>query len=234
MTLQTKFDGETLQFDSKIRRLTKFIDVTMPPLVAANDIESLRFLMETVVVMTVAYLDRYLTNLISTATFARERDARVFLQKHGTEREKEQSRTCDIRVLRAIMTSRASLLARNGRRVDETFEFLLGFGLWPSDERTAKLIRDLARLRNLILHHDGHPEYSHFTDMEVPGFITAFSKELGFYRMNLVTSASLVLEGLQAVFALLKHIQGAIAADERWKWRGPLEHLPPTLIDEEH
>ncbi len=233
MTPQTKFDAETLQFDSKIRRLTKFIDVTMNPLVAAKDIESLRFLMETVVVMMVAYLDRYLTNMISTATFARDHDVRVFLKKHGTEREKAQSQACDIRMLRAIMTTRASLLARKGRDVNNTFEFLLGFGLWPSDERTAKLVRDLARLRNLILHHDGHPESSHFKEMEIPGFITEFSKEHGFYRMNLATSAPLVLEGLQAVLALLKHIQEGITADERWKWRGPLERLPPTLIDEE-
>jgi len=111
MTPQTKFDAETLQFDSKIRRLTKFIDVTMNPLVAAKDIESLRFLMETVVVMMVAYLDRYLTNIISTATFARDHDVRVFLKKHGTEREKLQSQACDIRTLRAIMTTRATLMS---------------------------------------------------------------------------------------------------------------------------
>lgn len=172
--------------------------------------------------------------MFSTATYAREADVRIWLKVNGNSHEKERAAASPVGELRQIMARRASLLNKNGRRLDATFEFLFGFPVWPEDAKAAALVRDFARLRNLIVHGGGYPEKAHFDEMETTGLITEASKEFRFYRMNLATSAPLVMEGIKAVAALVTRLSAQFLADERWKWRGPLEQLPPTLTDDEN
>jgi hypothetical protein len=227
--IQTKFEGEIRQFTSKLERLSGYLDVVQRSL-RPKDVDASRFLIETVVVMMVAFLDHFLRSVIGTATYAREVDARVYLAKKGNEADRKLAASCTVKHLRAVMSRRASLVGKRSD-LEVTFQFLLGFSVWPDDPRQASLIRDLARLRHLIVHEGGYPERAHFEQMEVAGLITEASQELGFYRMNLVTAAPIVKEGIEAVNVLVTRFQERVLADDRWKWRGPLEQLPQSITE---
>lgn len=227
MNAETRFDGEALQFAHKAKRLKNYLDVVMRALKQQTDEDATRFLLETLVVMMIAFLDHYLSSVISTGTFARQGVAREWLRPRLPKEQQAAIDSWSVAHLRSWMSNRSSLLKREGRYLDETFKFLFGFSVWPENERAAKLVRDFARLRNLIVHQGGYPERTHFADMEVEGLITEASKELGFYRMNLSKTAPLVLEGVEAVTILVAHIDSRLRADERWKWHWPARRPQP-------
>ena len=77
---------------------------------------------------------------------------------------------------------------QRARRLEDLFQFLFGVSPWP-DAEAGRLIRDLVRVRNVIVHAGGWPNESHFSEMETPGLIVQTSHQPDFYRLEGVSGA---------------------------------------------
>jgi hypothetical protein len=98
--------------------------------------------------------------------------------------------------------------------------------VWPENERTGMLVRDMARIRNLIVHSGGFPEKNNYDELETRGPIQEVSAELGFYRMNLTNAGPWLPEAMTAAGQFVLRHQLLFRQDERWRYRGPFFQLP--------
>jgi hypothetical protein len=113
--IETAFEGELRQFSTKIERLGAYLSAASQALHDKPD--ELRFMLDTTVVMTMAFIDHYLTSVVRGGAFIRESAVRRYLTANGNDRAEQ----CPVKELRQLMVQRVSLLQKNGRRLASTF-----------------------------------------------------------------------------------------------------------------
>jgi hypothetical protein len=121
---------------------------TVAPLVA-QDPKLLPELADSVVVLVVARIDGFFSDMVSLGTRHRERVVRKHFHKKGHE----GARSCDLPTLVKLVRSRISF-ENGGKRLDNLFRLIFRCSVWPSNE-VRDVVLDLALLRNLIVHNSG-------------------------------------------------------------------------------
>lgn len=230
--MASAFDGCSARYTHQAGRLSDYVGA-LQECVAEKDPRALGFLMESAVVMMVSFLEEYLTSVVYDAAFYREHDVRRYLSAEGNPQERQLASTCNAGTLCRFMTTRVSF-KNNARRLEAAFDFLFGFSPWP-DTDTARLVRDLVRVRNVVIHAGGWPNASHFREMETPGIIVQTSKDPDFFRLESVNAARTLLSAISAAGKLPVFIAEHLGRDERWTYSFPPKPFPPdrdTLDDD--
>ena len=148
--------------------MTAYVDVVSPAITA--NVAQLPIFVESIVVLTVAYMEDFLTSLVGSA--ARERE--VELRKHLSNGLTEQGRitviTCDIPVLMQMAKRRVDF-RRKGARLESLFQVMFGCSPWP-DVDTLTTINDLVLVRQVIVHQGGGDLGSYANQVRQPKLVS--------------------------------------------------------------
>jgi hypothetical protein len=156
-----------------------------------------------VIVAIVAYLEEFLSCVVALACFHREQEFRAFLAANGNDQEKTVSQTCNAGELMRLARRRVTFKER-GKKVIRICQLLVNAAPWPNED-TRRLVCDLVRVRNVIVHHGGWPDAEHAKDIETPGVIVPSNKffwklELDAFMRPALTAAATVGATLTKAF----------------------------------
>jgi hypothetical protein len=149
--VQSTFAPTFQVYRDKIGKMGQYLDV-VSPVITANAAQ-LPIFVESIVVLTVAYMEDFLASLVGSAAREREVELRTHLSKGLTEQERTTVMTCDIPVL-VQMAKRRVDFRRRGARLENLFQVMFGCSPWP-DADTLTTISDLVLVRQVIVHQGG-------------------------------------------------------------------------------
>ncbi len=208
--MKTKLDGCINRYSHQIQGLGAFSNVIRDALEKPENARALAVFRESCIILVVTYLEEYLKCLVSVAAINYENVIRDFLLASGNDEEKKAAASHETRRIYRFAERRVSF-EKGAKRLEKIFDVLFGFSPWP-DETSGKLIRDLVRVRNVIVHCGGWPEEEHFNQMETPDVIAPTNTY--FYKLNL---DSFLPSSMYAVIQQAKYIQEKLEGDQRYK-----------------
>ena len=213
MPSQTRLDGCSRRYAHQIERLGEFLAVAQPSILTATSSRvPAEVLLDAVVVLTVSYLDAYLNCLVGLGTAHQEPVVREYLKRYGSPQERNLADSCNLGQLMHFARTRISF-ANKGRKLEQIFDLLFGFSPWP-DNNAGSLIRDLVRVRNIIVHAGGWPNAAHANDAETTGLIVESHKIS--YRLSV---APFIREMLTAAGMLSVYVQEKLAVHPKFGLR---------------
>jgi hypothetical protein len=227
-TFKTLLDACINRYTHQLERLTAFTTVVQSALdentdsknvigAKAEKAATIEVFQEACIILIATYLEEYLTSLVSVAIIDYEDMMREYLRREGSPEEKKHVENYHRRQLVAAGVRRVSFKDR-AKRLERIFDVLFGCSPWP-DTQTASVIRDLVRVRNILVHSGGWPEFEHYKDMETSGVVVSTKKtddpeEIEFFELRL---HSLLPDSLKAILAQARYIQGELEKNDLYK-----------------
>ena len=215
------------RYTHQVERLDVYLAAVKTP-VEERGVDAFEFLLESSVVMMVSFLEEFRISVVKIGAFYREDDVRQYLQEKGSPEEQRLAPTANGVTLGRLMATRVSF-KKQARRLETVFEFLFDFAPW-SDQPSARLIRDLVRVRNVIVHAGGWPNETHFKEMETPNVIRQTSKDPDFFALRLVPATGFVLSSIRAAGMMQIHLQNKFSADPRWLYQSLIKPFDPSTV----
>lgn len=181
-----------------------YVDV-VSPVITANAAQ-LPIFVESIVVLTVAYMEDFLASLVGSAAREREMELRKHLSKGLTEQERTTVLTCDIPVL-VQMAKRRVDFRRQGARLESLFQVMFDCSPWP-DVDTFTTISDLVLVRQVVIHQGGGDLGSYANQVRQPGLFTVKDYQgLKVYWLAHLQVLILYREALSALDAQLQYLE---------------------------
>jgi hypothetical protein len=185
--------------------------------VKPENVVALEVFQESCFVLITIYLEEYLTSLVGVAIINYPDLIRQYLRSEGSPDEKKNVDMYTLRQLTVAGQKRVSFKDR-AKRLERIFDVMFGFSPWP-DNHTASTIRDLVRVRNILVHSGGWPEISHFKDMETPGIVVSTREsddpeEIEFFKLKLYP---FLRNALQAILTQARYVQESLGKHELYK-----------------
>jgi len=208
MAIKTPFDAVISQFGTRLEQMGKYIQAT-PAL--AQDQEIAHFGFQWLLVAYWAFVeDLYKSFLFFGVVFQHE-EFRAFLKGRMTSAEKRKELKAWTDVQLARYAQKACSFEENAKKLRGYCGFLFKVPPFPDDD-TDRLITDLAKVRNLVVHHGGLPEEAHAKDIRTPGIVVPTAKvgQHQFYRLNL--DAQIVVNFLAVGVLVVQHLDHAVKA----------------------
>lgn len=191
-------------YRDKISKMGAYVDV-VSPVITANAAQ-LPIFVESIVVLTVAYMEDFLASLVGAAAREREVELRKHLIKGLTEQERTTVMTCDIPVL-VQMAKRRVDFRKEGARLEGLFQVMFGCSPWP-DIDTLTTINDLVLVRQVIVHQGGGDLGSYANQVRQPGLFTVRDYQgLKVYWLAHLQVLILYREALSALNAQLQYLE---------------------------
>lgn len=186
MGIKTPFDAVASQFLTRLANLKDFL-VASPALQAgAEEGDVARFGYQWLLVAYWAFLESFYRDFLFQGAFLQAEYFRAFVLKRtpDAQRRKEIANWNAIRLGRHA--GNACSLEGDAKKLRYYSQHLFGVAPFPNDD-VERVVTDLAKVRNLIVHHAGLPESSHAQDVRTPGVIVPTSRvgEHQFYRLSL-------------------------------------------------
>jgi hypothetical protein len=212
MPSATRLEGCSRRYAHQTERLAEFLIVAQASIAGTPNPNRVaaEVLIDAVVVLAVSYLEEYLNCLVGVATLLQEKTVRDFLRTSGSPHEKQVINSGKSVDLVALARRRVSF-AERGKKLEQIFELLFNFSPWP-DPDAGRLIRDLVRVRNIVVHAGGWPDKHHATDVETPGLIVESNKF--FHKLNVFPH---LRDMLTAAGMLSVYVENKLLADSRYR-----------------
>jgi hypothetical protein len=196
--------------------LLEFASAVAP--VVKADLRFLPELADSVVVLAVARLDAFFSDVVSLGTRHRELSLRRHFEKHGHR----NASTCDLPTLVKLVRRRVSF-EEGGKRLDNLFHLMFRCSVWPSGE-TRDFVLDLVLLRNFMVHSRGQ-DSSH--DGVMPAdYATQFRRadvldvrrygDFAVYSVDPHRALMFVQRSMMAVVEQLKYLEQRLVHDISW------------------
>ena len=202
--MQSTFAPTFHIYRDKISKMAAYVDVVSPAITA--NVAQLPIFVESIVVLTVAYMEDFLTSLVGSAAREGEVELRKHLSNGLTEQERTTVLTCDIPVL-VQMAKRRVDFRRKGARLESLFQVMFGCSPWP-DVDTLTTINDLVLVRQVIVHQGGGDLGSYANQVRQPGLFTVRDYQgLKVYWLAHMQVLILYREALLALNAQLQHLE---------------------------
>lgn len=209
MAIETPFDAVASQFATRLEGLKDFIVAS--PALQSGEGEVARFGYQWLIVAYWAFLESFYKGYLFMGAALQPEHFRAFVLKrtHEPHRRKEIASWNDVRLGRHAQS--ACSLEENAKKLRSYSQHLFGVGPFPNED-VDHLVTDLAKVRNLIVHHGGLPEPSHAQDVRTSGLIvpTARVGVHQFHRLNL--SRQSVMDFMVAGGLAVMHLNQAVKA----------------------
>jgi hypothetical protein len=202
--MQSTFAPTFYVYRDKISKMDAYVDV-MSPVITANG-GQLPIFVESIVVLTVAYMEDFLASLVGSAAREREVELRKHLSNGLTEQKRTTVITCDIPALVQLAKRRVDFRKR-GARLESLFQVVFGCSPWPN-VGTFTIINDLVLVRQVIVHHGGGDLGSYANQVHQSGLFTVRDYQgLKVYRLAHLQVLMLYREALSALNAQLQYLE---------------------------
>jgi hypothetical protein len=215
MPIETPFDAVLSQFATRLAQMKTFIDA-IPTI--KDDPEVRRFGFQWLLVAYSAFVQGLLESFLFFAALFQHQEFRGFLKQRSTDAKhrKELDRQTDAQLAR--YARRSCSFERSGKKLRDYASFLFNAPLFP-DADNERLVTDLFKVRNLIVHHGGLPEQQHAEDIQTPGLIVATNKvgQHQFYRLSL--DAQQLVNFMAAGVFLIRHLDAAVKGHPKLRGR---------------
>ncbi len=195
-------------YKNKVKQMDAYVGV-LSPVLTANRLQVPIFV-ESVVVLTVAYMEDFLASLVGSATREHEQELRALLSDGLTDEQRKTVMTCDIPAL-AQMAKRRIDFRKRGARLERLFQVMFGCSPWP-DVDTFAVINDLVLVRQVIIHHGGGDLGAYADQVSRPALFTVRDYQgLKVYWLEHLQVLVLYRDALVALKAQLQHLEGALS-----------------------
>ena len=202
--MQSTFAPTFQVYRDKIGKMGEYVGVVSP--VITTNVAQLPIFVESIVVLTIAYMEDFLASLVGSAVREREVELRQHLSKGLTEQERTTVMTCDIPVLVQLAKRRVDF-RKKGARLEALFQVMFGSSPWP-DVNTLTTITDLVLVRQLIVHQGGGDLGSYASQVSQPGLFTVRDYQgLKVYWLAHTQVLILYREALVALNAQLQYLE---------------------------
>lgn len=196
--------------------LLEFASAATP--VVNADLRFLPELADSVVVLSVARLDGFFSDVVSLGTRHCQSRLRRHFDKHGHK----NARTCNLPTLVKLARRRVSF-EEGGKRLDNLFHLMFQCSVWPSEE-ARDLVLDLVLLRNFMVHSRGQ-DWSH-DGVVPPDYASQFRRadvldvrrygELAVYSVDPLRALKFVQTATMAIIEQLKYLEQRLVHDMAW------------------
>ena len=208
MPINTPFDAITSQFATRLGQMKTFIGA-VPTI--KEDPEVGRFAFQWLLVAFGAFLQGLLESFLFFAALFQHEEFRAFLKKRSTEarRRGDLDRNTDVQLARRAQ--QACSFEKGGKKLRDYVSFLFQVPLFP-DADTERLVTDLFKVRNIVVHHGALPEQNHAADIQTAGLVVPTSKvgKHQFYTLSL--DAQQLINFMAAGVMLIRHLDAAVKA----------------------
>ena len=168
-----------------------------------------RVLPDAVTVLMVSYLEDYLKSLVAQAAMRHPQLVHELVREHGSDEERKVLRKGGPPPVIRWAKRRVSF-KEGAKNLIRIYDALFGCLPWRNDDE-GRLLRDLVRVRNIVVHSGSVPEQIDFEAMETTGIVVPSNKF--FYKLDLLP---FLLPLLGAAGMVGVHLNSTLEKDPRY------------------